>query len=423
MIMKKRSRRVLTFVLAGGKGERLGPLTAHRSKPAVPFGGRYRIVDFVLSNLVNSGLESVYVLTQYRAQSLLDHVQRGWAAAPGGRNSFISVVPAQMQMGDDWYAGTADAVYQNLSRMTEFQPDAVAVFGADHIYKMDVARMVDAHFETGAGATVACIPVPAAEAAAFGVVETDASGRVLAFHEKPAAPPMMPGRPGEAFASMGNYIFDPRVLAAILRSDAERPDSHRDFGRDILPAMSARGDVFAYDFAANAVPGGAKGEEAAYWRDVGTVDAYFDANMDLRRVTPSLNLYGSQWPIMTARFNDPPAKFIFDEGGRRGCAIDSIVSPGCILAGGACRGSVLGRNVVLDAGSEADDCVLLDNVVLGAGARVRRAIIDKNVRIAPGDRIGHDAAADRTRFFVSPGGVVVIPKAPETPFTRERGQR
>ncbi len=413
-------QRVLAFVMAGGRGERLHPLTNHRAKPAVPFGGRYRIIDFVLSNLINSGVTAIYILTQYKGQSVLEHVQRGWLGRVAGRDTFIQVVPAQMQRGEDWYQGTADSVHQNQVLLQQFHPDVVAVFGADHIYKMNIRQMVDFHRNAGAKATVSCVRVPRSSASSLGVMEVDSNYRIRKFWEKPADPPAMPDQPDLALASMGNYIFDPQTLLDALRADAAKPDSAHDFGQNIIPELVCTGKLYAYDFNQNRIPGSFLREELAYWRDAGTLDAYYEANLDLKNVQPQLNLYNWKWPILTAFFNDPPAKFVFDEAGRRGNAVQSIVSPGCILAGGFAKDSVLGRNVFLDASCEVYDSILLDNVYVGPGARVRRAIIDKNNRIEAGQAVGYDLEADRQRYHVSEGGLVVLPKAHETPETLER---
>ena len=412
--------RVLSFVMAGGRGERLDPLTRFRTKPAVPFGARYRIIDFVLSNLVNSNIDSIYVLTQYKAQSVLEHIQRGWIHRVAGRDSFINVVPAQMQMGTDWYQGTADAVYQNLMLIQQFDPDLVLIFAADHIYKMNIRQMIDFHLEVGSKATVACLPVPRSEAGSFGIVGVDSQMHVTEFLEKPTDPPGMPDDPESSFASMGNYIFDPDTLIKILKEDAEREDSHHDFGRNILPAVSETGQAYAYDFAKNRIPGLAHADEKSYWRDVGTIESYYEANMDLKEVQPQLNLYNWKWPIMTSNFNDPPAKFVFDDAGRRGMAVQSAVSSGCILAGGYVKDSVLGRNVFLDAGAEVYDSILLDNVYIGPDCHIRRAILDKNVRIEDGESVGFDPEYDRKNFHISESGIVVVSKSPETRETRER---
>lgn len=407
--------------MAGGRGERLDPLTRYRTKPAVPFGGRYRIIDFVLSNLVNSDITAIYVLTQYKAQSVLEHIQHGWMNRVAGYNSFVQVVPAQMQMGDHWYGGTADAIYQNIELLRRFRPDVIAVFGADHIYKMNIQQMIEFHLKVGAKACVACLAVRRESAQSFGVVAVDGEGRIKGFLEKPSEPPGMPGNPELCLVSMGNYTFDPSLLADVLRADAERSDSRHDFGRDILPALSAQGLAWAYDFTRNRIPGGDTAEEEhGYWQDVGTIEAYYEANLDLKNPLPGLNLYNWKWPIMTARFNDPPAKFVSERGEQKVEVVRSIISPGCILAGGSVVDSVLGRNVYVDSGSHVDSSIVLDNVYIGPGVQIRRAIIDKNVRIDSGQKLGFDAAADRERYHVSETGIVVIPKASDTPETYGR---
>ena len=401
--------RVLAFVMAGGRGERLDPLTRFRTKPAVPFGGRYRLVDFVLSNLVNSDITAIYVLTQYKAQSVLEHLQYAWSHKVSGRDSFLTAVPAQMQTGDSWYRGTADAVFQNLTRLREYRPDVVAVFGADHIYKMNVRQMVEAHRDSGAKATIACLRVPRMDAVEFGVADVDSSGRIRAFVEKPPDPPGIPGDPDSAFASMGNYVFDTKTLLAHLADDAERSDSRHDFGRDIIPRLVEEGVAYAHDFSENRIPGGSEAERG-YWRDVGTIESFFDANLDLKNVTPQLNLYNAEWPIHSAAFDDPPAKFVFDEPGRRGVALQSTLSPGCILAGGFVKDCVIGRNVVIESGAEVNESVIMDSARIGHDARIRRSIIDKNVRIPAGARIGYGDDIDHLLGVVSPEGIVVIPK-------------
>ncbi len=402
--------RVLAFVMAGGRGERLDPLTRYRTKPAVPFGGRYRLVDFVLSNLVNSDITAINVLTQYKAQSVLEHVQYAWAHRVVGRDSYVTVVPAQMQMGDSWYQGTADAVYQNLNRLHQYRPDVVAVFGADHVYKMNVRQMLEGHLASGASLTIACLRVPRAEASAFGVADADASGRILGFIEKPSDPPGLPDDPDASFVSMGNYLFNADALVEALDADTATADSTHDFGRDIIPRLVEVGGVFAHDFSQNVIPGSRNKIERGYWRDVGTIESYYEANLDLKNVTPQLNLYNREWPIHSATFDDPPAKFVFDEPGRRGEVLQSVLSAGCIVAGGYAKDCVFGRNVVLHAGAEVRESILMDNVEIGSNARVQRAIIDKNVVVESGDAIGFDPDRDGRRGVISDTGIVVIPK-------------
>lgn len=400
--------RTLAFVLAGGKGTRLYPLTKERAKPAVPFGGRYRIVDFVLSNLINSGIYSTYVLIQFKSQSLLQHLREGWEIGGLLRNHFIIPVPAQMRLvGEDWYRGTADAIYQNVNLIEQADPHIVVIFGADHIYRMNIRDMIEFHTERRARVTIAAIPVPKQFAGEFGVIEVDENYRVVAFHEKNPNAPAMPGRPDMVFASMGNYIFSTDILLKELYADGEDENSTHDFGRDILPGLIGRTDMFAYDFQTNRIPGDPPGQ-AAYWRDVGTIDAYFEASMDLRSVAPELNLYNRQWPLRTAGFSDAPAKFTFDEEGRRGNAIDSIVAGGSILSGGVVRNSVIGRGVKVHTGAQVDDSVLFDNCDIGRRAKVRRAILDKNVRIPEDATIGYDAEADRRKYHVTESGIVVV---------------
>jgi glucose-1-phosphate adenylyltransferase len=411
--------RLLALVMAGGRGSRLFPLTRDRAKPAVPFGGRYRIIDFVLSNLVNSGVRAIYVLTQYKAQSLVEHIQSAWGRR-SGNSEFVTVVPAQMRIGESWYRGTADSVYQNYHMVEDFRPDAVLVFGADHVYKMNVGQMVNFHRQRNAVATVACIPIPVSEAGSFGIVETDEDGRITGFQEKPDRDPVtIPGDPTRCLASMGNYIFAPGPLAEALVADA-KAESHHDFGRNILPDMLSSGRVYAYDFSQNRIPGVSDAGELGYWRDVGTIEAYYEATLDLKNVVPHLNLYNWEWPILSANYPDPPSKLVFDDPSRRGVLLQSVVSGGCIIAGGFVKDCVLGRNVVIGEGAEVRDSILFDNVTVGKRARIQRAIIDKNVRVADGDHIGHDLARDAIRHHVSDGGITVVAKARDTLLTRSR---
>jgi glucose-1-phosphate adenylyltransferase len=400
--------RVLAFVLAGGKGTRLYPLTKERAKPAVPFGGRYRIVDFVLSNLINSGVYSIYVLIQFRSQSLLQHLREGWEATSLLRQHFIIPVPAQMRSpGEDWYRGTADAIYQNINLIEQADPHFVVIFGADHVYRMNIREMLEYHMHKRAQVTIAAIPVQKELASEFGVIETEADGRVLGFHEKrPDAPPL-PNDPERVYASMGNYIFSTNLLLRELYADAQNEASSHDFGRDILPSLVGNTQMFAYDFQTNRIPGDPVGQEP-YWRDVGNIDAYYDASMDLRAVTPALNLYNRQWPLRTAGYSDAPAKFIFDEQGRRGLATDSIVAGGTILSGGMVRNSVLGRGVRVHSGALVENSILFDNCDVGRRARVRRAILDKNARIPEDASIGYDLEQDRELYHVTESGIVVV---------------
>jgi len=401
--------RVLGIILAGGKGTRLSPLTKERAKPAVPFGGKYRIVDFVLSNFINSGIYSIYVLTQFRSQSLLQHLNEGWQIGGILKNQFIIPVPAQMRSpGEQWYQGTADAIYQNINLIEQAGPHVVAIFGADHIYRMNIAHMIADHRRTGASCTVAAIPVPKRHAHEFGVIETNSDNRILAFHEKNPDSPSIPGDPDHVFASMGNYLFTTQTLLRALQEDDADPNSSRDFGRDILPRLVAEQHaIYAYDYQTNQIPGEPP-DAQPYWRDVGTIEAYFEANMDLRSVKPALNLYNRQWPLRTNSYPDPPAKFTFDEENRRGEAIDSIVSGGCILSGGRVRNSILGRGVKVHAGALVEDSIILDNCDIGRRAKIRRAILDKNVRVPPDSTIGYDPEQDRKLYHATETGIVVV---------------
>jgi glucose-1-phosphate adenylyltransferase len=400
--------RILGIVLAGGKGTRLYPLTKERAKPAVPFGGKYRIIDFVLSNLINSGIHSIYVLTQFKSQSLLQHLADGWQFGGLLKDHFIIPVPAQMRSpGETWSKGTADAIYQNANLIEQSDPALVAIFSADHIYRMNISSMIAFHEQKRAEVTVAAIPVERRFSADFGVLETARDGHIIGFHEKRADSPPLPGDPDRVYASMGNYIFSTRTLLRELHADAAREGSSHDFGRDVLPRLVNRVDMFAYDFQTNQIPG-ERVNATAYWRDVGTLDAYYEAHMDLRAVSPELNLYNREWPLRTASYADPPAKFTFDDEGRRGQAIDSVVSGGCILAGGMVRNSVLGRHVRVHTGAVVEDSVILDNCDIGRRARIRRAILDKNVRIAEGDTVGYDLAEDKRRHHVTESGIVVV---------------
>jgi glucose-1-phosphate adenylyltransferase len=399
--------RVLGIVLAGGKGTRLYPLTKERAKPAVPFGGKYRIIDFVLSNFINSGINSIYVLTQFKSQSLLQHLSEGWQFGGLLKNQFIIPVPAQMRTpGETWYQGTADAIYQNINLVEQADPHVVAIFGADHIYRMNLTSMIEYHEQKRAQVTVAAIPVDRRMASEFGVIEAARDGRILAFHEKKADAPCIPGDQNRVYASMGNYMFSTGTLLKELYDDAAKETSTHDFGRDILPSLVGQ-EVFAYDFQTNIIPGEPV-DSPAYWRDVGTIDAYYEANYDLRAVTPALNLYNKEWPLRTASYPDPPAKFTFDDQNRRGQAIDSIVSSGCILSGGMIRNSVLFRGVRVHSGAIVEDSIILDNCDIGRRAKIRRAILDKNVRVPEDAQIGYNAERDRRYHHVTESGIVVV---------------
>ena len=400
--------RVLAFVLAGGKGTRLHPLTKERAKPAVPFGGRYRIVDFVLSNLVNSGIYSIYVLTQFKSQSLLQHLREGWEVSGLLRNNFIIPVPAQMRSPqEDWYRGTADAITQNVNLIEQTDPHVVVIFGADHIYRMNIRQMIEYHAEKRAGVTVAAIPVEKEMASEFGVIETTPEGNIIGFHEKKADAPTMPEDPTRVYASMGNYVFSTELLLHELYADAKNDKSSHDFGKDILPSLIGRADMYAYNFQTNVIPGDPIGSPH-YWRDVGTLDAYYEASMDLRAVSPELNLYNRQWPLRTASYFDAPAKFVFDEESRRGIAIDSIIAGSSIISGGLVKGSVLGRGVRVHTGALVEDSVLFDNCDIARYAKVRRAILDKNVKIPEGAQIGYDLEQDRKKHYVTESGIVIL---------------
>lgn len=395
--------RVLGIVLAGGEGKRLWPLTADRAKPAVPFGGNYRLVDFVLSNLVNAGFHRICVLTQYKSHSLDRHISTTWRLS-SVLGQYITPVPAQQRLGPRWYTGSADAIYQSSNLVHDESPDYIVVFGADHVYRMDPAQMVARHVESGAGVTVAGIRVPRLEAKAFGCIAADENGRITEFLEKPADPPHVPGDEDVAFASMGNYVFTTSVLMEALRADSANRDSTHDMGRDIIPMLVDQQVAAVYDFDDNLVPG-ATARDRGYWRDVGTLDAYYDAHMDLVSVRPVFNLYNTAWPIRTAVPPLPPAKFVAG-----GIADGSMVGAGSIISGSTVRDSVVSADVVIETGSMVAGSVLMPGVRIGRGAVVRRAILDKNVVVPDGALIGVDVAADRERYAVSADGVVVLGK-------------
>jgi glucose-1-phosphate adenylyltransferase len=401
------------MVLAGGAGKRLAPLTADRAKPAVPFGGLYRLIDFALSNLVNAGLRRICVLTQYKSHSLDRHVSTTWRLSSLLGN-YVTPVPAQQRLGPHWYTGSADAIYQSLNLIFDDQPDIVAVFGADHVFRMDPRQMIQQHIEHGAGVTVAAIPVSREEAKAFGVIQAAEDGHTIeAFLEKPPEPPGMPGQPDLAYASMGIYVFSTDVLVDALRKDAADDGSRHDMGGDIVPMLVGDGAAQVYDFLENEVPG-AEDRDAGYWRDVGTLDAYFEANMDLCAVHPVFNLYNAKWPILTHVPSQPPAKFVHDSGDRIGRALNSVVSNGVVVSGGLVRNAVLSPGVRVNSWSRVERAVILDNTKIGRHAIVENAILDKNVVVPDGAVVGVDKEHDRARgFVVSEGGITVVGKGQE----------
>ena len=401
------------IVLAGGEGKRLAPLTADRAKPAVPFAGNYRLIDFALSNLVNGGNRKIAVLTQYKSHSLDRHIAQTWRLSSllGG---YVTCVPAQMRRGPHWFAGSADAIFQNLNLLRDESPDYVYVFGADHLYRMDPRQMLAQHIGSGADVTVAGIPVPSAEASAFGIIDASADGQIRRFVEKPSDTSGLEYSPGKVLASMGNYVFSAAALVDAVTRDADNPQSNHDIGGDVIPMMASEGRAAVYDFDRNDVPGTTE-RERGYWRDVGTLDSYYDGHMDLVSVHPVFNLYNEHWPIYSWHQPLPPAKFVFDEAGRRGTALDSLVSEGTIVSGGTVKRSVLSPSVHVHTGARVEGSVLMDRVDVGRGALVRKAIIDKNVCIPPGYQIGCDPDADAERFTLSPNGVVVIGKDRKLP--------
>ncbi|HEX6136545.1 MAG TPA: glucose-1-phosphate adenylyltransferase [Casimicrobiaceae bacterium] len=400
------ARSSLAIVLAGGRGSRLQQLTDWRAKPAVPFAGKFRIIDFALSNCVNSGIRRIGICTQYKAQSLIRHVQRGWSFLDGRFREFVELLPAQQRIEATWYRGTADAVYQNLDILRQHAPDYVVVLAGDHVYKMDYRRVLDEHVARNAQMTIACVDVPASEAQGLGVMAVDARRRVIGFQEKPAHPTPIPGRPDRVLASMGIYVFDAAVLYDALQRDAGVAESSHDFGRDLIPALLASGArVYAHDFVDSCVN---MHEGVPYWRDVGTIDAYWEANIRLTDVVPDLNLYDENWPIWTHQEQLPPAKFVFDEDDRRGVAIDSLISGGCIISGARVRRSLLFSNVRVHDRTTIDDSVILPDVEIGPNAILRRTVVDKYCRIPRGLRVGLDPDEDRRRFHVTERGVTLI---------------
>ncbi len=391
----------LAVVMAGGRGERLKDLTAHRCKPATPFGGKFRIIDFVLSNCVNSGIRQISILTQYKAQSLIQHVQQGWSYLRGEFGEFVEVVPAQQQIGESWYRGTADALYQNLDLILSHRPKHVLVLAGDHIYKMDYGPMIAYHVEKGADVTVGAVQLPARESRSFGVLTATEWNRVTEFIEKPD-PADLPNRPQTILASMGIYVFNTRLLEKLLVEDAADAASQHDFGRNVIPQAIGSRQVFAYPFQ------DVKTRAQSYWRDVGTIDAYFEANLELVHVDPELNIYDREWPIWTYQVHSPPAKFVLDEEGRRGLAINSMVSGGCIISGSTVRGSLMFSDVHVDERSVVESAVILPRVEIGRGCLVRRAIVDEGCQIPDGMSIGEDRVLDARRFHVTDEGVTLV---------------
>ncbi len=404
------SPKVFGIVLAGGEGKRLMPLTADRAKPAVPFAGGYRLIDFALSNLINSGLRQIVVLTQYKSHSLDRHISQTWRLS-GMLNAYVASVPAQQRLGKRWFSGSADAILQSLNLIRDEKPDIVVVVGADHVYRMDFTQMIDAHVATGAGVTVAGIRQPIALADQFGIIETDPTNpaRIAAFHEKPTSAVGLADAPDQVLASMGNYVFDADVLMDAVIRDGELETSKHDMGGDIIPAFVGRGEAFVYDLNHNDVPGATE-RDRFYWRDVGTIESFFDAHQDLIAALPVFNLYNTEWPIYSQQFNLPPAKFVRDVSGTTGQVIDSVVSLGSVISGSHVERSVLGTWVTVES-AEVVDSVLFDRTVIGAGASIRRAILDKEVVVAPGARVGVDHAEDRARgFTVTDTGITVVGK-------------
>ncbi len=399
------TKNTVALILAGGRGSRLKHLTDWRAKPAVPFGGKFRIIDFPLSNCLNSGIRRIGVVTQYKAHSLIQHLQRGWGFLRGEFNEFIDLMPAQQRIEAEWYKGTADAVFQNMDILRHYAPEFILILAGDHIYKMDYGEMLAAHAASAADLTIACLDVPIEDAQSFGVMSVDEYQRIVAFDEKPDRPTPMPGDPSRSLASMGIYIFNAKFLYEQLIRDADDHHSEHDFGKDIIPYLVSRYRVFAHRFSESCV-GVQNG--TPYWRDVGTIEAYWEANMELAKITPDLNLYDKKWPIWTYQEQLPPAKFVFDDEARRGMAVDSMVSGGCIISGATVRRSVLFSNVRVNAYSEVSDSVILPNVEIGCYARLHRVVVDKGCRIPDGLEVGFDPVKDAERFYVTDKGVTLI---------------
>ena len=400
------TKNTFAMILAGGRGSRLGPLTDWRAKPAVPFGGKFRIIDFPLSNCINSGVRRIGVATQYKAHSLLQHLQRGWSFLAGQFKESIELLPAQQRQGESWYKGTADAVFQNLDIIRDYGPEFILILAGDHIYKMDYGKMIAQHVQLQADMTVACLDVPLADAKAFGVMAVNTEQRVIEFAEKPSNPAPIPGDPARALASMGIYVFNAAFLYEQLKRDADEPKSSHDFGKDIIPYLVHRYRVYAHRFSDSCVS--SEGNQAPYWRDVGTIDSYWEANMELCRVTPDLNMYDSEWPIWTYQEQLPPAKFVFDDEARRGMAVDSLVSGGCIISGASIRRSLLFSNVRVSSHTMIEDSVILPDVHIGEHVSLRKVVVDKRARVPDGLEVGYDQRKDKQRFHVTDNGVTLI---------------
>ena len=411
-IDRNMTNNIIAFVMAGGQGSRLQPLTANRSKPSVPFGARYRIIDFVLSNLINSGIRTIYLLVQYRSQSLIEHVRKAWSLSPLLQNQFVTVVPPQMMEGESWFQGTADAVYQNRELFLNHSPEMVAVFGGDHIYRMDIRQMVRFHREREANVTVSALPVPMQQASDFGVIETNPRGLIQAFHEKPVNPSPMPGNPDLALASMGNYLFNTDTLLEGLQTCKQHNET--DFGQHVLPRMMHSHNLYAYDFSSNRIPGIKPYEDPGYWRDVGNIDAYFDAHRDVLGLEPVFDAFNPQWPIYSSNYQGPVARII---GGH---VENSLIGAAAVVSDGVkIRNSIVRREAFIEEDVELEDCIIMDYVRIGKGTRLRRVIVDRHNHIEPGARIGFDRAEDEKHYTVSPGGVVVVPVGKINYFARE----
>ncbi|MEA3304150.1 MAG: glucose-1-phosphate adenylyltransferase [Pseudomonadota bacterium] len=397
-----RNQSIIAFIMAGGQGSRLQPLTSERSKPAVPFGARSRIVDFVLSNFVNSEIHTIYLLVQYRSQSLIEHIRKAWRLSPLVPSQFITVVPPQMMEGEQWFQGTADAVHQNLNLIENHTPDLVAVFGADHIYRMDIRQMVDFHNAHEADVTVSVLPVALEAAAGFGIIATDGDGRISEFQEKPEHPAPMPGNPGHALASMGNYLFKAEVLVEALLEAKRRGET--DFGHHILPRLMKSHRLYAYNFGDNEVPGMKPYEERGYWRDVGTIDAYMDAHFDVMGLEPRLDVFNTDWPIFSSNYQGPVARVISGE------IENSLLGSATLINGGKVKNTIIRREAVVEPGAELEECIIMDYVHIGRGAKLRKVIVDRHNFIEPGTRIGFDPQEDRKRYTVTDSGIVVVPR-------------